>query len=150
MKLRARLLILGILLSACGAVTAAAGEPVKPLGRSFPEFFDGKLEPMQHSGLPTGAAFWNSYMYGRVFYPDLGQFRVEMVDANNNFIGTFGKYGNQDSGGPNATVKKPEIPLAWPLTVAVSDTHAYVADTVSRRVARVKLDYAATETCEIK
>ena len=84
--------------------------------------------------------------YGRVFYPNLGQFRVEVVDTNNNWIGTFGKYGNEDSGGPNAKVKKPEIPLAWPTYVAVSDTHAYVNDTVSRRVVRVKLNYAATET----
>ncbi|MCG3179999.1 MAG: hypothetical protein BIFFINMI_02353 [Phycisphaerae bacterium] len=216
-------------------------EPVKPLGRSYPEFFDGKLKPPGR-GRPeeVGAArFWNSYMYGsvikfppsggavwfdkdrrispsavgpppqellakpvvkmqahigydpavpveiqgadwirfgfaatalaatgsdtcmcegpgfdvdpfgRVFYPNLGQFRVEVVDAGNNMIGTFGQYGNQDSGGPNALVTKPDIPLAWPLTVAVSDTHAYVADTVSRRVVKVRLDHTATETCPI-
>jgi hypothetical protein len=85
--------------------------------------------------------------YGRVFYPNLGQFRVEVVDTNNNWVGTFGKYGNEDSGGPNAKVKKPEIPLAWPTYVAVSDTHVYVNDTVSRRVVRVKLNYAAEATC---
>ena len=220
-------------------------EPIKPLGRSYPEFFDGKLAPMTAARRPEdgpGAVFWNSYMYGsiikfppsggaiwydakgygrkpapnavgqmpadllarpaikaqahmvyspavpveiqgadwmrfgyagcslsgggdtcmcessgfdvdlygRVFYPNLGQFRVEVVDAANNLIGTFGRYGNQDSGGKDALVKKPEIPLAWPLTVAVSDTHAYVADTVNRRVVKVKLAYATSETCEIK
>ena len=85
--------------------------------------------------------------YGRVFYPNLGQFRVEVVDTNNNWIGSFGKYGNQDSGGPDAKVRRPEIPLAWPCYVAVSDTHAYVADTVNRRVVRVKLNYAAEASC---
>jgi hypothetical protein len=88
--------------------------------------------------------------YGRVFFPNLGQFRVEVIDTNNNPITTFGKYGNQDSGGKDARVKTPAIPLAWPLTVAVSDTHAYVADTLSRRVVKVKLNYAAEESCQVK
>ena len=44
---------------------------------------------------------------------------------------------------------KPEIPLAWPLTVAVSDTHAYVADTINRRVVAVKLDYTAEAECAL-
>jgi hypothetical protein len=87
--------------------------------------------------------------FGRVFFPNLGQFRVEVVDTNNNPITTFGKYGNEDSGGPAARVKKPDIPLAWPTYVAVSDGHAYVADTVNRRVVRVKLGYQADATCAI-
>jgi len=211
---------------------------VKPPERSYPEFFDGKLDPPPKEG-SGGDRFWNSYIYasiikfpptggiiwyrknlppvtvgappaellakpkvavkfhwaysphmtgelqgalwyrfgfapfsahtsgmtshcmcegcgfdvddfGRVFYPNLGQFRVEMVDTNNNWIGAFGKYGNEDSGGPAAKVKKPEIPLAWPCYVAVSDTHAYVADTVNRRVVRVRLGAAAEETCEVR
>jgi DNA-binding beta-propeller fold protein YncE len=87
--------------------------------------------------------------FGRVFFPNLGQFRVEVIDTNNNPITTFGRYGNEDSGGPDARVKKPDIPLAWPVYVAVSDTHAYVADTVNRRVVRVKLGAAAEATCAI-
>jgi hypothetical protein len=91
--------------------------------------------------------------WGRVFFPNLGQFRVEIVDTAGNPITTFGKYGNQDdfrarnktSGGARSAV-----PLAWPLTVTVSDTHVYVADTHSRRVARVKLDYAAEGTCAVR
>jgi hypothetical protein len=86
---------------------------------------------------------------GRVFFPNLGQYRVEVIDTNNNPITTFGKYGNEDSGGPDARVKKPEIPLAWPVYVAVSDTYAYVADTVNRRVVRVKLGAMAEATCAI-
>ncbi len=210
---------------------------VKPVGRSYPEFFDGKLPPppKQTTG---GDLFWNSYMYGsilkfpptggiiwhqkelprsclgkppaallakpkvpfkrhfsssphltgevqgalwtrfgyapysahmsgntshcmcegsgfdvdpfgRVFFPNLGQFRIEVIDTNNNPITTFGQYGNEDSGGPGARVKKPDIPLAWPTYVAVSARRAYVADTVNWRVVRVKLDHAAEATCGV-
>jgi outer membrane protein assembly factor BamB len=80
--------------------------------------------------------------YGRVFFPNLGQFRVEVIDTNNNPITAFGRYGNEDSAGAR-------IPLAWPTYVAVSDRAAYVADTVNRRVVRVKLDYGADEACEV-
>jgi len=86
--------------------------------------------------------------FGRVFYPNVCQFRVEVVDGSNNPLAHFGRYGNQDSG-PRGQVRKPEIPLAWPTYVAVSDTHAYVNDTIGMRVARVRLDYAARRTCPI-
>jgi DNA-binding beta-propeller fold protein YncE len=211
---------------------------VKPVDRSYPEFFDGKLPPPpKNTG--GGDLFWNSYMYGsiikfppsggiiwhqkdlpkscvgqppaellakpkvpfkrhyafephltgeiqgalwtrfgyapysahmsgntshcmcegsgfdvdpfgRVFFPNLGQFRIEVIDTNNNPITTFGKYGNEDSGGPGARVKKPDIPLAWPVYVAVSDERAYVADTVNRRVVRVKLNYLAEQACPVR
>jgi hypothetical protein len=87
--------------------------------------------------------------FGRVFFPNLGQFRIEVVDTNNTPIATFGKYGNEDSGGPNTKIKTPDIPLAWPTYVAVSDRWAYVADTVNRRIVRVKLNYAAEATCAL-
>jgi DNA-binding beta-propeller fold protein YncE len=89
-------------------------------------------------------------MFGRVFYPNVGQFRVEFVDSANNMIGTFGKYGNQDSGGKDAIVKKPKIPFAWPLTVVTSDTHAYVADSINRRIVKVKLGYRAEASCAVQ
>ncbi|HYT88421.1 MAG TPA: hypothetical protein VEL76_06850 [Gemmataceae bacterium] len=66
--------------------------------------------------------------FGRVFFPNAGQFRVEVIDTNNNPITTFGKYGNEDSGGPGARVKRPDFPLAWPNYVAVSDRWAYVRE----------------------
>jgi outer membrane protein assembly factor BamB len=210
---------------------------VKPVDRSYPEFFDGKLPPPPKECV-GGDRFWNSYMYGsiikfppeggiiwhqktlpksclgkpsdellakpkepfkrhfsssphltgeiqgalwtrfgyapysahmsgntshcmcegsgfdvdsfgRVFFPNLGQFRVEVVDTNNNPITTFGQYGNEDSGGPAARVKKPAIPLAWPTYVAVSDRWAFVGDTVNRRVVRVKLNYKEEQTCPV-
>lgn len=88
--------------------------------------------------------------FGRVFFPNLCQFRIEVVDTNNNPITTFGHYGNQDSGGPAARVKTPDLPLAWPTYVAVSDSHAYVSDTVGLRVARVRLAASAEEACHIQ
>jgi len=88
--------------------------------------------------------------YGRVFYPNLGQFRIEVVDTNGNPITTFGKYGNQDSRGKGSAVPGPDIPLAWPVSVVTSDTHAYVADTLSRRVVKVRLSHAVEEVCDIR
>lgn len=119
---------------------------------------------------PRGAGFcmcegvgFDVDAFGRVFYPNLGQFRVEVVDTVNNWITTFGKYGNQDDGTrngasdsasatPNSELRVPRsrIPLAWPTYVAVSDDYAFVNDTVSSRVVRVKLGAAAEETAEIK
>ena len=86
-------------------------------------------------------------LFGRVFYPNLGQFRVEVVDAANNLIGAFGRYGNQDA--PTAG-KAAGIPFAWPLSVVASDTHAYIADTLNRRVVKVKLDYALETSVDVK
>jgi len=88
--------------------------------------------------------------FGRIFYPNVCQFRVEVIDNNNNFITAFGKYGNQDSLGKGSDLKKAEIPLAWPTYVATSDTHAYVNDTIGMRVVRVRLDCEQEGTCEIK
>ena len=215
------------------------GETLKPVGRSCPEFFDGKLAPMTAARRAEDgdtSVFWGSYMYGsivkfqpsggaiwydkerrlspsvvgrppaellakptikmqghliytpnapaevqgaewvrfgfapfamhsgsdtcmcegagfdidlfgRVFYPNVGQFRVEVVDAANNLIGSFGRYGNQDA---PTTAKTAGIPIAWPLSVVASDTHAYVADTLNRRVVKVKLDYALIASADVK
>ncbi|MCX7804443.1 MAG: hypothetical protein N3A38_04550 [Planctomycetota bacterium] len=98
--------------------------------------------------------------WGRVFFPNLGQFRVEVIDNNSNFIGKFGAYGNEGSLGNGkvaggamregrAKGPHPDIPLAWPSYVAVSDTHAYVNDTLNRRVARVRLGWRAGESLEV-
>ncbi|MCX7592137.1 MAG: hypothetical protein N2255_10980, partial [Kiritimatiellae bacterium] len=83
--------------------------------------------------------------YARVFFPNLGQFRIEVLDSNGNLITTFGAYGNQDSRGPGSLVPTPGIPLAWPISVVTSETHAYVADTLNRRVVKVRLDWTAEE-----
>ena len=104
--------------------------------------------------------------FGRVFYPNLGQFRVEVLDTGGNPIVKFGKYGNQDDGeqmrdGESGTRDKGEessripnpasrIRFAWPIHAVTSETHAYVADTLNRRVARVKLNWAAEEISAVE
>jgi sugar lactone lactonase YvrE len=44
---------------------------------------------------------------------------------------------------------QPEIAFAWIVGMAVTDRHLYVADSVNRRVLRVKLDYAVEETAAV-
>jgi len=87
--------------------------------------------------------------YGRTFAPDAARFRVVVLDTNGNEIGAFGQYGNQDSAGPGSAVPMPAIPFAWPTAVGVSDRAAYVSDIRSRSIVRVRLTYAAQETCSI-
>jgi hypothetical protein len=111
--------------------------------------------------------------FGRIFAPDSLRFRVGVLDANGNEILSFGAYGNQDFCGPESYVvdpvtqflrprksddpkelvspfAKPEIAFSWITGVAVTERHAYVSDNMNKRTLRVKLDYAAAETCEIK
>ncbi len=83
--------------------------------------------------------------FGRVFYPNLGQFRVEMVDTNNNRLGAFGRYGNQDE-----EAKGEVIPMAWPCYMTVSDKYVYVTDLMSLRVLRVKLTYETGTTIAVR
>jgi len=120
----------------------------------------------------TGADF-DVDDFGRTFAPDAGRCRVGVLDTNGNEILSFGAYGNQDGCGPESYVldpetkvlrarregdpkglaspfARPEIALAWVVGVAVTDRHAYVDDIVNKRILRVKLDYAASETCELK
>jgi hypothetical protein len=107
--------------------------------------------------------------FGRTFAPDTGRFRVGVLDTNGNEILSFGGYGNQDFCGPESYVMdpagkflrprqptdpkdlkspfaNPEIGLAWIVGLAVTDRYAYVDDVINKRMLRVKLDYAATET----
>jgi len=88
--------------------------------------------------------------FGRVFMPDVTCFCVRVVDANANAILSFGGYGNMDSQGPDGAVPVPEIPLAWPQYVAVSDRAVYVSDVVNRRIVRVKLDYRISKSISLK
>ncbi|HOX06996.1 MAG TPA: hypothetical protein PK280_11390 [Planctomycetota bacterium] len=120
----------------------------------------------------TGADF-DVDDFGRTFAPDAGRFRVSVLDTNGNAICSFGGYGNQDCCGPDSYVldpetkvlrarregdpknlvspfATPELGFAWIVGVAVTDRHAYVDDIVNKRVLRVKLGYAAEESCEIK
>jgi hypothetical protein len=111
--------------------------------------------------------------FGRIYVGDSLRFRVGVLDANGNELLSFGAYGNQDFCGPDSYVAdpvtkllrprkaddpkelvspfaKPEIAFSWITGVAVTDRHAYVSDNMNKRTLRVKLDYAAAETCEIR
>ncbi|HOX05528.1 MAG TPA: hypothetical protein PK280_03920 [Planctomycetota bacterium] len=110
--------------------------------------------------------------FGRTFAPDTGRFRVGVLDTNGNEITSIGGYGNQDNCGPESYVldpagkflrprkegdpkdlvsplAKPELGFAWIIGVAVTDRYAYVGDVINKRILRVKLDYAATETAAV-
>jgi NHL repeat len=87
--------------------------------------------------------------FGRVWYPDLGRFRVVCLDTNGNEITYFGAYGNADSAGPQSSIPQPEIGFAWLIGVAVTDNYAYMGDSLNRRMLRCKMTYAAEETCSV-
>jgi hypothetical protein len=111
--------------------------------------------------------------FGRVFFPDLNLFRVRVIDTAGNVLTHFGGYGNAESMGPDSPVidpktgklrsrkaddptdmkspfAEPEIALAWPLGVGVTDRYAYIGDSLNRRLLRVKLIYTVEETIEVK
>jgi hypothetical protein len=111
--------------------------------------------------------------FGRVWYPDLGRYRVGVLDTNGNVITHFGGYGNTESCGPESPVidpktktvrprraddpqdlkspfAEPEIAFSYLLGVAATDKYAYMGDSLNRRLLRAKLIYAAEETCEVK
>jgi DNA-binding beta-propeller fold protein YncE len=110
--------------------------------------------------------------FGRSFAPDNGRQRVTVFDTNGNVILNFGAYGNQDYCGPESYVvdpagkflrprnaddpkdlkspfAEPEVAFNFIVGLAVTDKHAYVADCANRRMLRVKLEYAATETAVV-
>jgi DNA-binding beta-propeller fold protein YncE len=91
--------------------------------------------------------------FGRVWYPDLGRFRVGVLDANGNELARFGGYGNAESCGPESkdqALAEPELAFAWLIGVGATDRYAYMGDSLNRRLLRAKLVYAAEETCEVK
>ena len=88
--------------------------------------------------------------FGRSFFGDACGFRVGVLDSAGNLIRWFGDYGNQDSAGPKSAIPEPEIPIGWVHAVAVDDEACFIGDRLNQRVVRVKLGYAAEETCAVK
>ena len=111
--------------------------------------------------------------FGRVFYPDLGRFRVGVLDTAGNEIVHFGGYGNAESMGPDSPVidpktgkvrprrpddpkdlkspfAEPEIAFSWLIGVGATDRYAYMGDSLNRRLLRARLVYAAEETCPVQ
>ncbi|HOX07012.1 MAG TPA: hypothetical protein PK280_11470 [Planctomycetota bacterium] len=111
--------------------------------------------------------------FGRTFFPDFCLYQIRVIDTAGNALTRFGGYGNPENCGPDSPVidpktgalrarrpddpkdlkspfAEPEIAVAWPVGVGVTDRHAYIGDTMNRRMLRVKLTYAAEESCEVK
>ena len=73
--------------------------------------------------------------FGRLFIPDAIQGHVEVADTNGNTLCRIGKRGREAK----------NLEFRWPLMVAASDDHVYVADYMHQKVIQVKLDYAVIE-----
>jgi hypothetical protein len=90
--------------------------------------------------------------FGRVWYPDLGRFRVVVLDTAGNEIAHFGGYGNAESLGPESkgeALAEPDIAFSWLIGVGATDKYAYMGDSMNRRLLRAKLVYAAEEICNV-
>jgi hypothetical protein len=97
--------------------------------------------------------------YGRTWYPDLGRYRVGVLDTNGNLVTAFGGYGNAES--PSATLRaasektssgrgpeskdkalaEPDLAFSWLIGVGATDKYAYMGDSLNRRLLRAKLVY---------
>jgi len=106
-----------------------------------------------------------------VFYPNEHLYRVEVIDTAGNALTTIGGYGNAENRGPDSPIidaktgkvrprlaeekdlkspfAKPEIAFAWLISVGVSDKYIYTGDSINRRMLKLKMTYAAEETCAI-
>ena len=83
---------------------------------------------------------FNVHYFCRVWYPDLGRLRLEVLETNGNDLTHFGRYANADTVGA--------IPCSWLTGVSVSERHVYTSDELSRRLLRLRITCAAEATCE--
>jgi hypothetical protein len=107
-----------------------------------------------HIGCTCKEARFDLDLYGRLYIPNVLTYRVTLVDNAGSVICTAGHYGNADSQGPAAgsPLKKPAVPLGWPLTVGAAPDHGhvYVGDVVNSRIVRIDLTWAAEASCRIQ
>ena len=89
--------------------------------------------------------------HDRLFVPDSARFRIQVLDSNFNPILSFGGYDSIDAPQGKSNSPGPEISFECPVSVTVSDSAAYVYDAApcARRTMRIKLTYAAEETCPL-
>jgi sugar lactone lactonase YvrE len=91
--------------------------------------------------------------YGRVYAPSAFHSSVEMLDAAGNRLARIGAYGNADNGqAPQISDLKSHIFFAWPAECdyAEADGRLYVSDSVNRRIAVIRFDATAAETCGLR
>jgi hypothetical protein len=84
--------------------------------------------------------------FGRVFAPDTVRFQLVLMDTNGNPMGRLGTFGNIDS----QLKGKAALRFAWPQMVAVSDEAVYVADNLNCSILRLRVAYAAEESCAVR
>ena len=78
----------------------------------------------------------------RIWIPEHIVYNVKAVDSAGNLIARIGSYGNADCDGEaNGRNPKPAIPLAWPQAVARYKDYLFIADRVSARIVRCRLEY---------
>ncbi len=131
-----------------GGVTEVKGAKWIHLGVTGTLGYNSGKKPTNHCSCHSSR--FDVDGFGRVFFPDAGRFRVWVIDTNANQICWLGSYGNVDSAGPKGKIPEPAIPFAWPQAVAVDNGKTvYVGDRLNRRVVKVKLNYAAEETCAL-
>jgi hypothetical protein len=98
---------------------------------------------------------------------------VRVIDTAGNSITNIGSYGNAESMGPDSPVvdpksgklrarlpddpkdlkspfAEPEIAFSWIVGVGVTDKYIYAGDSITRRLLKLKMTYAAEETCDVK
>jgi hypothetical protein len=80
--------------------------------------------------------------FGRVFYPDLGRFRIGVLDTSGNDLAHFGRYGNPDA-------PAGRIAFGWLTSVGVTDRFLYAGDSLNKRLLQIPLKYAAEATAPI-
>ncbi len=78
--------------------------------------------------------------FGRVWYPDQGRYRFEVLDTNGNRITHAGTYGNADTRG---------LAFTWLVGVGVTDRYAYAGDSMNQRLLRAKITYASEDGCRV-
>jgi hypothetical protein len=87
--------------------------------------------------------------FDRAYVPIMHLSTVMVLDANFNRVARIGNYGNADCNGPQSASPKPEIGLAGPFYVAVSDRSAYIYDGPNCRILRADLGYHAEEAVPV-
>jgi sugar lactone lactonase YvrE len=94
----------------------------------------------------------------RIWCHDGASYSVKALDAAGNLVLRVGTYGSEDclGGGGDATwpgtsiVRDPEVPLARPSGVAVSNDVLFIADQFAGRVVRCTLRYAHSKKVAVK
>jgi 6-phosphogluconolactonase (cycloisomerase 2 family) len=103
-------------------------------------------------GSPKSSSRHCTDWYGRSFVPENYRQAVGVLDVNGNLIMHVGRYGNADSGGPNAKVKigGDEIAFTNVFGLTATDKYLCVSDLGSDRIVVLRLNYHVEEFVPVK